>query len=134
MPLFNVLCVVMVRWMFSIIGCLALFLSFLQQGHSAETSSKEPEAFRSADLPPVLRFLDGEPVNSMEDWQRRREEIAHLWCETYIGHFPERTPDLLEVHVASETQRQDSVMVRDVRLIFMEISHFQGITTGKGLS
>lgn len=100
------------------IGCAVMIFTLLQQSCLAQGQDQLVNVFRSADLPPVMRFLDGTPVETQEHWQRRREEIARLWCETYIGHFPEETPDLLEVHVASETQRRDGVIVRDVRLEF----------------
>lgn len=99
-------------------GCVIFILTLLHQACLAQGQDQPVNVFRSADLPPVMRFLDGSSVETKEDWQRRREEIARLWCETYIGQFPEETPDLLEVHVASETQRPDGVIVRDVRLVF----------------
>ena len=60
----------------------------------AETRKAAP--YRSADFPPVLEFLDGRPVKTKEDWVERRAEIKKLWCDTYLGHFPEAPPKLLE--------------------------------------
>lgn len=100
------------------IGCGILILTLHHKACLAQGQDQRVKVFHSADLPPVMRFLDDTPVETEEDWQRRREEIARLWCETCIGHFPEETPDLLEVHAASETPRQDGVIEREVRLVF----------------
>lgn len=74
--------------------------------------------YQSADLPPVLEFIDGSEVENKEDWQERREEIKRLWCDTYIGHFPKTPPAILNVEIKGQTEREDGVRERNVRLTF----------------
>lgn len=79
----------------------------------------QAEPYRSADLPPVLRFLDGREVKSAADWLERREEIKRLWCETYLGRFPETPPKLLQAETLSEVHDDSKgYRVRNVKLTF----------------
>ena len=63
-----------------------------------------PSDFRCADLPPVLKFMDGREITSPAQWPDRRKELGELWQDTYIGHFPESIPDLVSAEVAASTQ------------------------------
>lgn len=78
----------------------------------------QQSAYRSADLPPVLQFLNGQPVDDGRDWQRRREEIRRLWCDTYLGDFPVVTPPLLKSRVVGESRGTGAWSVREVELTF----------------
>ncbi len=80
--------------------------------------AKEAPPYRSADLPPVLEFLDGRPVRSADDWKARRAEIKQLWCDTYLGHFPAKAPKLLEARTLEEVANPTGHRVRRVRLVF----------------
>ncbi len=62
-----------------------------------------------ADLPPLLEFDDGSPVDSEADWQRRREEYKQLICHYFIGTFPNEVPAITEVKVLSESRERGHV-------------------------
>ena len=74
--------------------------------------------YRSADLPSVLEFIDGSSVESIEDWSMRREEIKKQWFDTYLGHFPEAPPRILDFKMTGQIERDDGVRVRNVLLTF----------------
>ena len=74
--------------------------------------------YQSADLPPVLEFLDGSHVENPGGWEKRREEIKKLWCDTYIGHFPSEPPSIHHAEIIEQHEREDGVSVRNVRLTF----------------
>lgn len=118
MPTFGLIHTAFIRRSSARIGCHVMMLTFLLQACWVQGQDPEVRAFRSADLPQLMRFLDGSAVETKEDWQRRRDEIAGLWCDTYFGHFPEEVPEILEAKLQSETQREDGVTVRNVRLVF----------------
>jgi hypothetical protein len=42
-------------------------------------------------LPDPLKFLDGEPVHTREEWQARRTEIRKLYEKYDLGTFPPKT-------------------------------------------
>ena len=46
-------------------------------------------------LPELLRFENGAPVRSPEDWTRRRTEILALYSEYVYGYMPDRTKEEL---------------------------------------
>jgi len=71
-----------------------------------------------ADLPPLLEFLDGSAVRSRADWQRRKEEIRRLMCETFIGTFPDSVPAVLAAKVLEEHVKEDGSIRRRVELTF----------------
>jgi len=60
--------------------CLAVCPTMCGVSVAAESNRTEAKYLR-ADLPPLLEFLDGTPVKTMEDFQRRKEEIRRLFCE-----------------------------------------------------
>lgn len=72
----------------------------------------------SADLPPLLRFLDGSPVLSIDDFHRRQAEIRTLFTRYFIGTFPLETPDLLHADITSTTRSNDGSQRLRIRLRF----------------
>jgi len=84
-----------------------------------ETGELPPDfdAFpRTNSLPEPLRFLDGRPVNSRQDWQERRAEIRQLYEAYDLGTFPPK-PALERAVVLDETPGE-GYLVRNVRLEF----------------
>ncbi len=82
-----------------------------------EASYTPPEEFADdlGDFRPVLRFDDGSPVKTKEDWARRREEIRAYWMEK-MGAWP----DLIE-HPEVEilaTERVESLTRHRVRFLW----------------
>ncbi len=53
-----------------------------------------PAGAASADLPPLLEFLDGSTVKTPADWDRRREEINGLMTRYFTGTVPALVPRL----------------------------------------
>jgi dienelactone hydrolase len=53
-------------------------------------------------LPDPLKFLDGRPVKTADDWKARREEILQLYEKYDIGTIPPK-PNLDKITVVSET-------------------------------
>lgn len=62
-----------------------------------EASYRPPAEYANdfGDFRPVLRFDDGRPVKTPEDWARRREEIRGYWMQR-MGEWPEpiETPEV----------------------------------------
>ena len=71
-----------------------------------------------ADLPPLMEFLDGTPVRTREDLQRRKEEIRRLFCRYFIGEFPEQVPAVIAAEVLEERRGDDGSTRRRVKLTF----------------
>ena len=86
-------------------------------GASAE-GEQRPGKHAGADLPPLLEFLDGAPVRSVEDWARRKEEIRRLTCETFVGTYPEKRPAILKAEVLERRHPDDGSLRRRVKLTF----------------
>jgi len=84
----------------------------------AVTSKQAPKEIPTvnADLPPLLRFLDGTPVRTRADWSRRKEEIRRLMCRTFIGTFPKRVPRILRAEVLDEIHKPDGSTRRRIKL------------------
>lgn len=78
----------------------------------------EAQTYTNPDLPDVLTFVDGSWVQTRSDWERRKAEIKDLWCEYFIGHYPEEAPDLLVSEILSRTQREDGSIRKRVLLTF----------------
>ena len=58
---------------------------------------------KSNGLPDPLRFLDGRPVRSAQDWTARRAEIRRLFEKYDLGTFPPN-PKLDRAVVIDETR------------------------------
>ena len=69
-------------------------------------------------LPDPLETLEGEKVNSREDWEDRREELKELFQNYVFGHLPP-PPEEMEVKVLNEeTHRQRKAISREVQFAF----------------
>ena len=78
----------------------------------------QSQDFQCADLPDAMTFIDGKVVKSMEDWPARKTEIQKLWCEYFIGSFPEEVPELLSAKVVRSTKYKDGSTRKRVILTF----------------
>lgn len=86
----------------------------------ATTFAAEPArpAYRNPDLPPLLEFLDGTPVRTPADFERRKAEIRGLFEDYFFGSFPENPPKLLSAEVLEEKHPEDGFTRRRVKLVF----------------
>ena len=66
------------------------------------------QAYSRAELPPLLEFLDGRKVQSLDDWEERRGEIRSLLIKYFIGSFPAETPKIAGAKVTSEKVHDDA--------------------------
>ncbi len=70
-----------------------------------QTSGQLPPDFdalpRQNGLPDPLKFLDGRPVKTVDDWKARRTEILQLYEKYDIGTIPPK-PNLDKITVVSE--------------------------------
>jgi len=67
-------------------------------------------------LPDPLKFLDGRPVRTLQEWRSRRAEILQLEEKYQLGAFPPK-PNLDHVILLDETQGK-GYLVRNVCLEF----------------
>ena len=74
------------------------------------------EVYARAELPPLLGFLDGRKVQSIDDWEERREEIRSLLIKYFIGSFPAETPQIAGAKVTSEKVHEDGSTRRRIRI------------------
>lgn len=83
-------------------GLLLFPASF--RGASAEETSFPPVEQLPVikDLPDPLVMMDGSPVKTVEDWNKRREEIKAMILYYEYGHMPP-APDNMEVKEISST-------------------------------
>ena len=79
---------------------------------------------RMNELPDPLKFLDGKPVRTAQDWRARRAEIRQLFEKYDLGTFPPK-PKLDHVVLLDETPGK-GYRIRNVRLEFGP--HDQGTT------
>jgi len=77
-----------------------------------------PTQYASAELPPLMEFLDSTPVRTMEDFQRRKQEIRRLFCQYFIGSFPEEVPAIVAAEILQEQRNEDGSKRRRVKLTF----------------
>ncbi|HUT25206.1 MAG TPA: alpha/beta fold hydrolase [Sumerlaeia bacterium] len=70
------------------------------------------------DLPPLLEFLDGRRVRTMDAWRDRRKEVRRLMIETFTGAFPDPPPKLIGAKVVAEREEPDGSVRRRVELTF----------------
>ena len=76
------------------------------------------QVYKNADLPDALTFLDGSKVQTLADWERRKKEIKNLWCEYFIGHYPEEVPVLLSAEAVKTEKQKDGAMRKRIVLTF----------------
>lgn len=96
-------------WPFRGVLSLALLLGVAAAGDAGA---------QSAELPSLLTFLDGSPVDSVDDWPHRRAEIHDLMIETFVGTFPTETPRTTSVQTLDEIQGDDGSLRYRLRLSF----------------
>ena len=65
---------------------------------------REDLHYIGADLPDAMTFIDGRRVVAVDEWEARRAEIKKLWCDYYIGRYPDETPALLSAKVVKSTK------------------------------
>ena len=91
------------------------FLAAWTIGH--RSISAEPADFQPmADLPPLLEFADGTPAASIEDWQRRREEIRSLLMQHFTGSPPPEAPTIVSARVASRCEGADGALRKRIEI------------------
>ena len=76
------------------------------------------QVYQNADLPDAMTFLDGREVTTATDLQERKKEIKNLWCEYYIGYFPEEVPALLSAKLNSQEKKEDGSLRKRIQLTF----------------
>jgi hypothetical protein len=76
------------------------------------------QAYKNADLPDAMTFLDGSKVKTKADWEKRKKEIKNLWCDYYIGHYPKGVPGLLSAEVIRTDKKEDGSTRKRVVLTF----------------
>ena len=81
-------------------------------------AQKGTNTYSNPDLPPLLQFLDGSKVNTLEDWSRRKEEIRRLMCQYFIGAFPQTTPSLIKAEILQEIKQKDGSVKKKIKLTF----------------
>lgn len=74
--------------------------------------------YQYPDLPPLLPFLDGTRVRTLDDFERRKDEIRDLFETYFFGTFPKKPPGLLTAKVLDEKQAEDGSTRRRVKLTF----------------
>ena len=62
------------------------------------------EELEARQLPPLLELKDKTPVTSVEDWERRRGEIAEILQHEYCGYVPPLNPKV-EGNITVEESR-----------------------------
>jgi len=72
------------------------------------------------ELPNPFKFLDGTPVETRKDWERRREEIMAIVLHYQFGHAPSLpAPDKINAEIISEDSAlKGQAVKRVVRLRF----------------
>jgi pimeloyl-ACP methyl ester carboxylesterase len=81
-------------------------------------STLTAQTYKNADLPDAMTFLDGRKVKTKADWAERKMEIKNLWCEYFIGHYPEEVPDLLSAEVVKTVKMEDGTNRKRIMLTF----------------
>lgn len=104
-----------VRWLTLIAAGACLVLGASRAG--GEDGAVSPGYVR-VDLPPLLEFLDGRPVRTREDFARRQDEIRRLFCQYFIGEFPQQVPGIVNAEILETVLPDDGSTRRRVRLTF----------------
>ncbi|RJP27056.1 MAG: hypothetical protein C4527_14135 [Candidatus Omnitrophota bacterium] len=68
-------------------------------------------------LPDPFTFLDGSPVKTQDDWERRRDELKGLFQQYMYGHLPPK-PEKMTIHRSEPvTDRETEVAIQDIALL-----------------
>lgn len=76
------------------------------------------QEYKKADLPDAMTFLDGGKVKTKSDFQKRKKEIKDLWCDYYIGRFPDEIPALLSAELIRKERKEDGSLRKRIKLTF----------------
>jgi dienelactone hydrolase len=87
-------------------------------GAAEQKDSHEPKQYVRAEIPTLMEFVDGTPVRTIEDLDRRRQEIRQLFCEHFTGTFPNQVPKIIAVAILEEHRIGDGSIRRRVRITF----------------
>ena len=90
--------------------CLAVVL--IIYGRLTAFCAEESEAA----LPPLMHFTDGKRVNSLAEWDQRREQIRDLLIKYFIGTFPEEVPEIMKTELLSEVEGDKDSIRRRIRI------------------
>lgn len=72
-----------------------------------------------ADLPALMKMVDGRQVQTPADWELRRAEIRRLMCQVFVGDFPASPPKIAQAEVIAENVvPEDGSTRRRVKLTF----------------
>jgi len=85
---------------------------------SLVTAQAIPAVYSNADLPDAMTFLDGQQVETLDDWKARKAQIKKLWCDVYLGHFPAQIPALVAAEKISKEIGPDGSLRTRVLLTF----------------
>ena len=108
-------------------GMKPFFFAILLISSIASAQEEIPRSFppldhlpEVAELPTPFVFLDGTPVKTPQDWERRREEMIAMVLHYQFGHAPPLpSPDAIDAEILSETDALGGKAVkRSVRLRF----------------
>jgi len=94
---------------------LLTFLALLP-GFLASAQPQRPPARSAAALPSLLHFEDHTPVESTDDWSRRRNEIRSLMLQYFTGFPPSSTPAIIDARVTHDQLHPDGSTRRRIRL------------------
>lgn len=97
-------------------AAMALLLCMVTACSAAPVTS--PAHVIGADLPDAMTFLNGSRVDTKQDWELRKDEIRKLYCDYFLGHFPEDVPKLVSAEVVKTVRPADGSTRKRVSLTF----------------
>lgn len=102
-------------------GLLAKSLPWFEEWRrvKAEPVPDFSKLARISDLPPLMEFADGRPVQSLSDWESRRIEIKDLLCRYFLGSLPASRPQLAKVKILRQ-ENELNALRQVVELTFGE--------------
>ena len=86
----------------------------------------------AATLPELMRFADGRPVETAEQWAERRKEILALFEDCMYGKMPDRTGEKTGYEIAPGGTAQEREMKITVRRAGKEASFTVRVTLPDG--
>ena len=87
------------------ISCIIVFVILLSI--TSPGAVGQENQYSRQDLPPLLDFLSGKKVETMRDWENRKDEIHSLLIRYFVGTFPEETPKIADSEITSEEKLSD---------------------------
>ncbi len=106
------------------LSCLAAFVagSGDLRGQEANYDESKVPAY---ELPELLKFEDGTPVRTAEQWPKRRRELLDLFAEHVYGHTPEKAESTrlkVDVTLAVTDFLGGKASMKEVRLSFPDMA------------